>query len=87
MEDVLTGLRGGPGWSADQYNTVVHHLLQTPYAAIVTDRLYAQLPPDKRSAELAVQAIVQARLLSCRPPSGVCDLHGFAEYLSSPACP
>lgn len=87
MEDVLAGLRERPGWSAAQYNTVVQHLVQTPYGAIVADKLYAQLPPDKRAAEMAVQAMVQANLLSYTPPSGACNLHGLAELLSNPTCP
>ena len=66
---------------------MVQHLVQTSHGAVVADRLYAQLPPDKTSAEMAVQAMVQAKLLSYRPPSGVCDLHGVAELLSNPACP
>ena len=87
MEDVLAGLRGRPGWSAAQYSTVLQHLLQTPSGAVVADKLYAQLPPDKRAAEMAVQAMVQADLLSYRPPSGVCNLQCFAVILSNPACP
>eukprot|EP00891_Asterochloris_glomerata_P004997 jgi/Astpho2/4997/Aster-05935 len=70
MEDVKAGLRGRPGWSAAQYTTVLQRLVQTPYGAIDADTLFTQLPPDKRAAEMAVQAMVQANLLSYRPPSG-----------------
>ena len=87
MEDVKAGLRGRPGWSAAQYTTVLQRLVQTPYGAIDADTLFTQLPPDKRAAVMAVQAMVQANLLSYRPPSGAYNLHGFAELLSNPACP
>ena len=87
MEDVKAGLRGRPGWSAAQYNTVMQRLVQTPYGAIDADKLYTQLPPDERSAEMAVQAMVQANLLSYRPPSGVYVPHRTAELLSNSAFP
>ena len=76
LEAVSAGLRGRPGWSAAQYKTVVQCVVQAPHGAVVADELYTRL------AESAVVAMVNANLLSYRPPSGVWRLHKLAGIYS-----
>ena len=70
MNSVLKGLAGGPGWTKAQFTLVVDRLAKAPYGAIIATDLYAALDRNEIAATKVVEALVEANMLACRPPSG-----------------
>ena len=70
MNRVRAGLRGGPGWSAAEYKTVVKCLAAAPQGSCSADDLHSKLGTGVEAAEAAVQAMIKANMLACRPASG-----------------
>ena len=67
---VQAGLSTKYTWSPEQYKTVLNSLLSSEYHAVPVTVISRKLGDD---GEKFVHAMVEADLLSYRPPSGQCS--------------
>ena len=68
MDAVDSGLMEGEPWRTELYRTMLRLILESDHAAVIAPDAYRELNPG---GEQAVQAMVKAKLLGYRPPSGV----------------